>query len=645
MEALAAVSLAGNILQFVETIKKLVSSAHQVYHIGISEDHLEIDSLTDHLQAWVSRVTPPDPPSGVLLSEDEKSIRALGAQCNQVAQQLLGVVNNLKVTNRDGTHGRIESFYKALLGVWKQGEVEALQARLERIGDNIQKHLAAYDSKKILQRLDDLEKGNYRLEAHRAEEISELRTQFSDIFTSIGDNLGEANSRARTSTILLGAAAKGSRYSVEQAILEDLRFDAINDRHDTIRDAHEQTLTWLFGTDDQCSPSTFDAWLTSDDDLYWISGKPGSGKSTLMKFLCDHPRTIEKLEIWSKKTRLIRAEYFFWGAGRQNLQKSQEGLLRSIVYQILRQCPDLIPQTYPNTWRLCFPEDQHPTRAVSTTESASALVPLSVLGLLATIRTVCDLAAQSEAKFCFFIDGLDEYDGKPADVIDLIRALRTLPNVKLCLSSRDWNEFDQEFGKDRTQRLYMQDFNRNDISAYVHDTFAKDDNYQEMEDRDTAGKELIEEIVEAANGVFLWVFLVVRSFQEGLTNADDISDLQQRLRTLPKDLNEYFERILLFDVVEDYRRQSAEIFCVTVSATEDLPLIAYWFIGKTTDYALNLEPNPITPQLLNKRRKDVKKQLNARCKGLLEAVFSRIRHARGYLQSFVGSNKNFSRGV
>ena len=46
----------------------------------------------------------------------------------------------------------------------------------------------------------------------------------------------------------------------------------------------------------------------------------------------------------------------------------------------------------------------------------------------------------------------------------------------------------------------MQDFNSADISAYVYDTFAKDENYQELEDRDLNGKLLLDEIVQSANG-------------------------------------------------------------------------------------------------------------------------------------------------
>ena len=37
-------------------------------------------------------------------------------------------------------------------------------------------------------------------------------------------------------------------------------------------------------------------WLKQEDGLYWVSGKPGSGKSTLMKFLSAHDTTLKHLE-------------------------------------------------------------------------------------------------------------------------------------------------------------------------------------------------------------------------------------------------------------------------------------------------------------------------------------------------------------
>jgi len=44
---------------------------------------------------------------------------------------------------------------------------------------------------------------------------------------------------------------------------------------------------------------SFLRWLSSGDGIFHIAGKLGSGKSTLMKFLCEHPCTIWQLQKWA----------------------------------------------------------------------------------------------------------------------------------------------------------------------------------------------------------------------------------------------------------------------------------------------------------------------------------------------------------
>ena len=71
---------------------------------------------------------------------------------------------------------------------------------------------------------------------------------------------------------------------------------------------------------------------------------------------------------------------------------------------------------------------------------------------------------------------------------------------------------------------------------------------------DPGAQDLVNEIQERAQGVFLWVFLVVRSLLRGLTEEDDIAMLQKRLRQLPTDLERFFQQILdsVDDVYQEY---------------------------------------------------------------------------------------------
>lgn len=111
--------------------------------------------------------------------------------------------------------------------------------------------------------------------------------------------------------------------------------------------------------------------------------------------------------------------------------------------------------------------------------------------------------------------------------------------------------------------------------------------------------------------------LVVRSLQDGLLEADSITRLQQRLRKLPTNLEELFERIIFRDVKETYRSEASHMFLVALKAKENLPLMAYWFLGED----LPKQRLPLKMQQTIKRHKDAKKRLIASCKGLLEPSF------------------------
>jgi len=228
--------------------------------------------------------------------------------------------------------------------------------------------------------------------------------------------------------------------------------------------------------------------------------------------------------------------------------------------------------------------------------------------------------ATSNVNFCFFLDGLDEYEGKPMDIIRLVELLKSMLKVKVCVSSRPWNEFEKVFGQDESKKLYMHDLTRGDIELYVRDTLENDAGFRELKERDSNCLNLVQDVVDAAKGVFLWVFLVVRSLLEGLTNADRIIDLQRRLRLLPTDLNDYFERIL-FTVDNFYRTQTAQMFRVTLMAKETLPSLCYWFIDQEDPSLMEkLEVASLSQQENGDRLRQIHKRLNACCKGLLEVA-------------------------
>ena len=82
--------------------------------------------------------------------------------------------------------------------------------------------------------------------------------------------------------VLSDTVRQGQAYFAEQVILQNLRFSDIDSRHESIPKEHSKTFSWIF---DETASVKFVQWLKYEDGFYWVSGKPGSGKSTLMKFV------------------------------------------------------------------------------------------------------------------------------------------------------------------------------------------------------------------------------------------------------------------------------------------------------------------------------------------------------------------------
>ena len=388
----------------------------------------------------------------------------------------------------------------------------------------------------------------------------------------------------------------------DQVLLSSLRFDYMAQRQATVEPAHKQTFEWVL---DPSSPVKFDDWLRFQDGIYWVMGKAGSGKSTLMKFLLNHIKTAESLRSWAGPKRLVTASFFFWNAG-PSIQKSQEGLFRSLLYEILSQCPELtrtICSSRAKTFRPFVREHEPWTRQ-------------ELWHAIAQLKDQCGV----KARFCFFIDGLDEYDGEPDQIVSVLESLRDWPDVKLCVSSRPYNEFRDAFGRPSDPQLALEDLTREDIKLYIQSTLEENLRFKALKARDHRSQDLVQDIVEKAQGVFLWVILVVRSLLTGLRNADRVSDLQKRLRDFPETLEKFFSHMIA-SIEPVYREQTAQAFRYALEAEGPLSLMTYSFLDEEDLDAVVAAPlDALTSQQILSRQDDMRRRLNGRCKGLLEVA-------------------------
>jgi hypothetical protein len=100
--------------------------------------------------------------------------------------------------------------------------------------------------------------------------------------------------------------------------------------------AYKETYDWFFDR-----PVGFKDWLEGKDaiTIYWIQGKPSSGKSTIARHAMNQLLTRDLLHTYDRGFWVV-VGYFFHNRGEM-VQKSVAGFLRELLYQILRQRKEL----------------------------------------------------------------------------------------------------------------------------------------------------------------------------------------------------------------------------------------------------------------------------------------------------------------
>ena len=402
----------------------------------------------------------------------------------------------------------------------------------------------------------------------------------------------------------LSLLVEDSRAQKIRCILDSLDFETRQSRQSDISDVEDRTFEWIFHN--HHGPSNqrigFGKWLQVGNDIYWISGIAGSGKSVLMNYIANEPRTQRLLRSWAGDAKVIIAKYFFWNAGAP-MQKSQQGLFQSLLRDIFGQCPELVPIVCASRWKRYHEIGGTWTRL----ELSDAFRKLSQQRLL-------------NLKFCFFIDGVDEYDGEDYNhIIDILKNLNASPSVKICLSSRPWNIFIAAFGTDPDTRLLLEDHNGEDIQKYVTKRFESDEQFALLQSRDPRSSDLVDQIVRNAQGVFLWVRIVVSNLLRGLRNNDSLSDLHRRLQSFPTTLTAYFQH--MFDSIDDfYREETSEILLICLEGIQPLSLLALWFYEQerlSPDYAMQVKRSALSRTNVVAIFESIHKRINARGQDLL----------------------------
>ena len=410
-----------------------------------------------------------------------------------------------------------------------------------------------------------------------------------------------------------------NHHTAVSAIIASLSFSGMNDRFERVVDAHAHTYSWIFESDSNSNQSwdSFASWLSQDhsDPVYWVSGKAASGKSTLMRYIIENSWKLSKsLKAWTQGRPLMTPHFFFWNTGTA-MQKSQNGLFRSLLHQIFSQNPHLVQEALPDLVR----------STLSLEYNQRWQVRQRVWSLKELKQTFCNLIKQEKIPtcYCFLIDGLDEYDGDYLQLSMFLKTIATCSNVKLCVASRPLLALEHHF--DGFPKLRLQDLTVQDISRFVRDTLEEHPRFHALAQREPEESlNLISEIVQTSCGVFLWVSLVVKSLSEGLTNHDGLLDLRKRLRELPPELEGLYSTMLNSISPPFYREQASRLLQLVYQSPKPLTLVELSFADdEDQDLAFKTEKGSFTGSEIIHRARTMLPKLKSRCAGLLEI------HARG----------------
>jgi ankyrin repeat protein len=300
-----------------------------------------------------------------------------------------------------------------------------------------------------------------------------------------------------------------------QETVDSLKFTNIDNRFLMVKQAHMKTCRWLHDMPEYKQWANAD--LSSDDNFLWIKGKPGAGKSTLMKFAFSEAKKVARNAIMAS---------FFFNARGVDLEKSTLGLYRSILYQLLQADRD----------------------ARSTLENDSVVdgSQWSMEKLKDVLRSALK-RVQNRQVVCY-IDALDECDED--EIRDMISYFLDLTDetakagvhMRICLSSRHYPHITIRRGL--SFKLERQKEHQEDIANYIASELAIGDG--------PYAEDIKQRVQEKASGVFMWIVLVVRILNKEFDKGNMLA-LQKRLDEIPSSLSELFLDMLTRDC-EDLER-------------------------------------------------------------------------------------------
>ena len=297
--------------------------------------------------------------------------------------------------------------------------------------------------------------------------------------------------------------------------LHSLSFVEMGMRQAVVEPAELGTCAWILKHPDY-EAWTQHRWLDQSHGLLWIKGRPGSGKSTLMKYIVSNT---------SPDNGTIRLSFFFNARGAKE-EHNAHGLFTTLLHQMGRESPTMRSRL------VAYFRDKK-----------SRLGNLSVNWTLSELHEMFfgTVQANNQIQVEVFIDAIDEFDED--EVRSLINGFERCAaslvernpqkTLKICWSSRHYPHIIIQHGFE----IVVEAMNTKDIARYVNGKFARRNVWRSLG--------VVEvEIVHKATGSFMWTVLVVNQVCKLADKGIPVERILEVVRDLPLQLNALYNQIL-----------------------------------------------------------------------------------------------------
>ena len=142
IDPITIIGLAASVVQVVDVTGRLVSKSIEIYQSssGALQENIELEKIVSDLQCTNAKLAkfPLQLGPGNVIDPADKAIRELCCGCNEVADELLGKLEKLKLDTGKDELKKLKSFKYALKSAWTKKELDALYARVVAYKDQME---------------------------------------------------------------------------------------------------------------------------------------------------------------------------------------------------------------------------------------------------------------------------------------------------------------------------------------------------------------------------------------------------------------------------------------------------------------------------------------------------------------------------